>query len=635
MRRLWIVFAISLAIFALPLPGYQKVLGAGDALTLHLNRPDEGETYYAGPSSLQYSVQVNGSIQSSEYPPEQISISLDLIQDGIQKDTFSMHPDQNGIFTFGVTVNPEGSVGNFTPVEIEGKCEDCHYQAELTFPPGPVLLRVTAQDPAGQRVVVERHLFVDLTSLAKVPVKVVLEGNPEQPVPGVTVSASTWMYLWRARHKSGTTDSTGVAEMRVESSTQSPLKYVFQVEPSIVDGILYESVVPQTLILQPGQLSASSLTLKVRAKKGAIAGSLSGVQSSSTGGLPVLAVHLPDGSSTRVQTQADGKFAFSDLPIGKYLIMADQVELRQRGYTAKTQTADLTQANSVSIDLQASTLEGKSIHGTLRDEQGQPLRFAWAFADGSNVVQSVDPRSGGITLFGISSSSRTVIFSAPGYFSRAEVISSVEPIDGFDLRLTRRSETQSISWGAGEIFVPPESSAQVHGDQINLQQGWLWGRGGSGKLMKIQVGGITIDLASADFALEQLPNQSAWLFVMHGKAAVHTTAQSEPVQVGENQMAVLNPGQVPAPVSLNPDILVAINLAHSQPVPVTWEPTIQALVRDRLARIGVSTAQVITGAGYLGLAVLIVFMPGMWLFIKIRARSTQAAQPFIIGEKHD
>ncbi|HEX9027861.1 MAG TPA: carboxypeptidase-like regulatory domain-containing protein, partial [Anaerolineales bacterium] len=441
--------------------------------------------------------------------------------------------------------------------------------------------------------------------------------------------------LWRARHNSGRTGTDGAVEMNVEALSQSTTKYVFQVEPSVVGGILYEGVAPAALTLQPGDKTAAPVTLRVRAKKGAIAGTLSGFQNASVGGLTVKAVHLPDGRTTLTQALADGKFVFPDLPIAKYLVMGDPAELIRRGYSLEDSAVDLNQASSVSVDLQASALQGTILHGTLRDDQGQPLPFAWAAVEGSSSAHPVDPRSGSFVLADISSKARTLIFSAPGFYSRAQVISSADPEAGFDIRLTRRSETSSIACGQGTLVLVPESLAQVQGSQIDLQQGWLWGRCASGQPVEIQAGEAVLRISSADFALEKLPNQPPWLYIFRGEVGIRVASQPGLLKISENQMVILDPSRTPAPVPIDPEIASALNRSHNIPVPDSWEPTIQAQVRDGLARIGIGAVQIFTGLGYLGLAILTVLIPGIWIYRKLKSRSSVTAQPLISGEKHD
>jgi hypothetical protein len=76
-------------------------------------------------------------------------------------------------------------------------------------------------------------------------------------------------------------------------------------------------------------------------------------------------------------------------------------------------------------------------------------------------------------------------------------------------------------------------------------------------------------------------------------------------------MVYLHLGLQPQPVPYDPVVVDALRINNDVPIDPTWQPSVNAQVRDRLARIGIGTAQLVTYITYfmevIALLVLLFF----------------------------
>ena len=240
---------------------------------VRLGRPAEGETFYSGPSSLLYTIPVNGWAFSSSYSPDELAVRLEILQADSVLASQTLAPKVDGSFTFYAVVNPENFLDP-TLQEHDG-CFLCHFSTTLELPPGPGVLRVTVTDPAGNQSTAERRISTDHSASVEVPVRVVLDGNPELPLEGVEVSASTRLYLWRTRNARVAVNADGLGFLAVEALSQEPTHYIFQVKPHTHNGVQYHGVEPVEVTLLPGLTAIPEVTLRVWAGTGAIRGQVS------------------------------------------------------------------------------------------------------------------------------------------------------------------------------------------------------------------------------------------------------------------------------------------------------------------------------------------------------------------------
>jgi hypothetical protein len=581
----------------------------GGGLRVGLIRPMEGETYYAGTSTVVYSIKIDGWVAGVP-DPRAVSVRVDILQGTRVHNTVTLTADADGTFLVNATVNPAGAHGDFGPVEIVSRCDECHYRAPLDLPNGAVTVALTATTPDGQQARMERHFVVDRSTTVTIPVNVVIEGRPGQRVSGLPVSASTRMYLWRARHASAATDTNGIAQVAVEVSTQGPVRYVFAVEPAIIQGVRYEGTRPVELELPAAVSSASPITLVVSARQARIEGR---VLPPPDVPLAVRAIRLPDGVSFRASAGADGAFAFGDVPIGRYFVTLDAPALARNGWTSAARTIDLAADMAPQVNLALARVSGATQRGAVRDETGAPLPFGWLSLQPDGATARPAPDTGEFAMSGVPSDARTLVASAPGYYSQAQV---VNPATAATLTLTPRPETRRIAWGPGAIVIPAESEATVTGSAVALAQGWLWGKGGAAEPVVISTDIAQITISGGVFAVEQLtyqveqsPQYAGWLEVLDGEAVVAFAQTSERVVVKARQMIALTAEQTHSAIPFDAFVLDQLRSEYAQPPGPVWEPSPGARLRDGLALIGISAAQAVTFVIYSAVVLSLLLAP--------------------------
>jgi hypothetical protein len=178
-------------------------------------------------------------------------------------------------------------------------------------------------------------------------------------------------------------------------------------------------------------------------------------------------------------------------------------------------------------------------------------------------------------------------------------------LDPIELKI--QENTVSIPWGSGEIIVPQESRI-VRGSDLILQSGWLFGCG-QGQTINISVNDYIIDLQNGCFGLEYLPGESAWFFLFEGAAKLLHSGQSDPISITAATMINLGLEDALSQAVYDPQIIAAIRGLHQKSIPISWEPTFLARVRDMLASLGVGTAQALTYASYMVMLSLLVIIP--------------------------
>lgn len=586
--------ALCLIVLVFTTAAFHPAYAQSDMIAIVIEWPNEGETLYAGPSSLLYKIPVKGRVQSSVFNYDELEVQLEIFKEAVSIGSWVTTPNPDGYFEIFVTVNPDGSTESF-PVGFRDCALMCHSPGNLNLEPGNIKLLATAIDPEGNQASVERNIVVDISDYAQVPVKVVLADDPERIVENVHVSASTWLYMWRSRSSSSITDDSGNAVVRVEALSQAPTEYVFRVEPNVADGVLYESIESIDLTLPPGATSAPLITLEVSAQTGKISGFLRGGEGQLIEPIPVLAIHLPEGTSNETLTTTQGAFEFPEMPIDQFLITVDNSLLNEHGLNGITQKVDLVNVVEASVEIPVIPIKGSSIRGMVLDDMGTPLPFAWVTTEVEGNPQANFPDTGQYALHDFPSESITLLLSAPGFYSQAQVVDlSSGSTSGIDFTLTQQEGTERISWGEGYVLIPANSQIRERDNSFLLERGWIWGDGADAELVIILSNAGEISLSGGKFALEYFPGQSAWLYVFDGKAEVTIPGESETVAVHANHMMNLasNTGFVSVPYDVN--VLSALRSEIALDIEAVWEPTLSAQIRDRLALIGISIAQLVT-----------------------------------------
>jgi hypothetical protein len=594
-------------------------------LSIVIEWPNEGETLYAGPTSLLYKVPIKGRVSSDQYEADEIVVELVVSRGGTQIGTLTTTPDEDGYFELYVTVNPDGPTEQFEIAFVECGIA-CHSPAEVDLQPGHLQLRVTASDPAGNQAVAERSIVVDISGMATIPVYVSLAGEDDRPVSDIDVAASTRLYLWRSRFGAGRSDASGLADVQVEALGQSPTTYVLKIDPTIVNGVLYEGIEPVEVILEPGAIEHGPIEMEVRARQGQISGQLSLTDDQPLAGISVWAIQLPEGSSRQAVTDSHGEFVFSEVPLERYLIALDDNKLGQEGFAAASEEVDLADVTQAAVEIALDREQGNRLSGRVVDEHGEPLPFGWAMVEGASGWQAVLPGSGGrFTISGLPDQAAKVVVSAPGYYGRV-LVANPESTEPVDLALARQEGTSDWPWGEGRIVVPAGARVREQNERVILDQGWLWGQNADSAEAILQIDSAEVVLNGGEFAVAHSPGQFAWLYVLDGTAEIVRNDLSQPIVANEGQMVNLLNERGLTAVALDPIVMATLASSQHDEVPLAWQPSLSARIRDRLAWLGVSTAQVVTFVTYFLLILSLIFLPLIGINWWWRRRK-YAAQP--------
>lgn len=586
-------------------------------LSVVIARPANGEHFYS--SGILAAVPVGGQVYYAKNHVTEIEVRLEIWSNSKRVAASTTRPQPNGYFSFDVNLSPDG-IELEVPIEQRG-CVACHsdnLKGKPYLPAGEARISVIALAPDGKQASDERWVLMDRGQPSTADVQVVLEGSG-QPVSKVPVLASTILYEWRARNVSALTDANGAARLELETLTQAATSYRIEVPATVADGILYESVEPVEIILPPAATSRPEVTLKVRAQLGQIAGRLSTQTETPIPPLLVWAVRLPDGSSFRTRASAAGDFAVSEIPIGQYVITVNPEELAEYGLVSSDQRIDLSQSPVGTVELSLAALEGDMIRGVIRDADGSPLPFAWVTVEGQGVTRDVSPESGAYALMGLPDQPRTIVTSAPGYFSRADAVTPGP--ETRETTLVRRPETRVVGWGEGEVILPAESEAVTGTHTITLERGWLWGHGGEAQPLIIHTQAVDISIPRGRFALEQLAGQTGWFYLLEGQARIATDAEPEPRAMKAGEMLALVDGAPLQPVPLEPGVLAAIRPSAGEPVSRVFESSLEAQLRDRLAQFGIGAAQAVTFITYFLVILVLVLAPLFWIIWQWKRRA--------------
>ena len=596
------VLSITLGILLVLFLSSQPVQAQTSSLEIIIATPTEGETLYAGPETLAFTVPLTGWVYNAGGVPVLVRVQLDVLQDSTVVTVANTRPAADGSFMFDLAVNPDAPFGIFNPEH--SSCLACHNQFGIGLPRGETVLRVTATDPAGRTAMAQRRITVDRSGQAAFSLRVVLDGDSSKALAGIRVTGSTWLYMWRSRFTSVITGASGEAQSHVEALAQASTHYTFRVDPTVVDGVLYEGVEPVTVTLAPGATSVPPIALKVRSRTGQISGTLLAPTTAALASVPIRAIHLPDGVSYRVQTSAQGAFAFSDLPIGQYLLT---VESNARGLTSDLQTLDLAQSPTTSIALPVQNMDHLGIRSMINDDTGASVPFAWVTLDQAGITRALLPGITDLIFPVLPFTPITTSVTAPGFYSQQQTITpTIGSSAQIELNLARRSETRTLSWGNGQVIVPPESQVAIDNQQIALTRGWLWGHG-NGQTIAIRTPEAQVTISRGAFALERVSDAIAWLYVTQGNAMVSANSGA-PVMVGAGEMVALMSGKTPRPVPLDSTVTMALHPSTDLPIISLREPTRDELASTQIAQGGVGIAQAVTFLTYSAIALIVLFI---------------------------
>ena len=563
---------------------------SSENIAVHINYPTNGETLYVTGNDLA-PVFVRGRVFYAG-DLKDINVRMEIWSDGGSTGVLVTRPSQDGAFTFNLAINPDGASIVAGAKAADPDCAPCHedFKSQASFPDGQVHFVITASSPNGDRALDERWITVDTSGKAKVDVRVV-DKESGAPIPGLSVRAATILYEWRDRYANQVSDADGIASLSLESLSQAVTRYEIKIPPASLNGYLYESVEPVILDLPPGASIHEPVTIYVDVSTGQITGTLTGMELSDP--LDIWAVHLPDGVYHKTSTTNEA-FIFNDLPSGEYLISVAS----QNGIQANPIKADLTKATKADITMELNSIPPTELQGVIQDEILTPLPFA-RITTTSNLTVSPDPVTGKYSFTGADPANLTITANAPGYYSQAKVIELSKDLTGnLDFALVRRPDTKIHSWGDGEIVIPSDSIYSTDEMGITLTHGWIWGQSTTAEPRTVQLAEMQIVLTNGIFAIEYLPPSGGWFYLSDGEALIKTADGTE-IQVRGGEMVALSDGALPLPVPYDSAVIAVMHSDTELPVATVWEPSLSAQFRDRLARIGINVAQVITFVIYM------------------------------------
>lgn len=578
--------------------------------------PNQGETFYAGPSSLIYNIPVSGWIVGYETDPSKINLVIEIIKGGIVIDKLEGNPFRDGTFEFKVTVNPHHAWGHFDrvdgaydPTKLScGEC--CHHPTNINLQPGKITIRVTATNLRGAEAISERNITVDISDYAIVPVQLMIEGEANKNLEGISVVATTRLYLWRSRHFQGTTDANGFVELRVESLSEAPTQYQFQVEPVIVNGVLFESKQPQNLILLPGATKGEIIYLNLKASSGNLSGNIIRNDIQEDQELDVYAISIPDGSHRVTPTDSQGFFTFSNIPVGEYIVISNNKEDLNKTLYSEQEYINLTNDIGPSIQLDVYKENGTTLSGSIKGIDKKPIPFAWISDSLETKVSQVIPNSGEYHLANLQSNEVDIVVNAPGYYSLAKKISfENSKAMLLDLTLKIKPKTQQLIWGSGSLIIPEESLVEISEKSIFLSKGWLWANGYGENDLLINTPTANIIIQEGNFAIEVNNGNESWFYLFEGEATVSPKDNSQEILIYSNQMVNLNNKNGLIPVPYNSIVVDALRQKEYMPLEPSWEPTLSSTINNQLTKLSVGSAQIFTTITTIIILFLIVFSP--------------------------
>lgn len=583
--------------FYVPSVGVVGVPVTSDNLAVVISYPTNGETLYASRHHLS-PVFVRGRVF---YAGDKTNVNLRLeIRSSDESITeLSTQAAENGSFIFSLAANPQGAPVVAGAKAADPDCASCHedFKSQAFLPEGLVHLAITASLPNGGQAFDERWVTVDTSGRAEVDI-LVRDVKSGDPIPGLPVHAETILYEWRDRYSRQTSNDQGVASLSLEALSQAKTHYAITVPPTSLNGYLYESIQPVLVDLAPGSTSHQPVTVYVEVKRGRIAGALSGRLPEAP--LDIWAVHLPEGILYKT-SPVDGEFLFEQIPSGIYRVFAVSA---LGSIQTEPMDVDLTQESEAEVNIELSRIPAGSISGRVFDENGNALPFGWITAGAT--ATALDPPNGNYSLLGLEQESISVVVDVPGYYSQAGAVDLTEASKGYmDFTLIRRPETTIFPWGEGQIVLPPETVYNLSEGGIKIENGWVWGVNVAPDRLRLQVGAMNILLTKGTFALEVSPEQNDWLYLKDGDVLL-TTEDGQEIELTGTQMAALSDDFTPVPVPYQESVFSSFHRSEQSPLENKWEPGLGAQVRDRLAQVGVSLAQVVTFVTYMLVQIVIV-----------------------------
>ena len=568
-------------------------------IAVEITSPSNGETLYVKGDYL-----VPETISGKVFYAEpgllsQVKLQLDILSGEQTSASAVAYPSGDGSFRFDVDINP-GSVPAQPVILL---CRNCHEKvgSGIALPHGNVHLVVTATTPEGEQAIDERWIRVDSSEQATVPVQVTDDVTGE-PISDLMIQATTVLYSWRARTSNAATDVTGIAQLDLESLSQADTDYTISIPEQIVNGISYASDEAVQMILQPGVTSYPVVTLTARAQRGSIHGGITGTDlPTSLAGVTVWAFELPDGPTFKAPLASDQSFTFEALPIDQYLLFADPLALAQAGWRAESESLDM--AHTLQADVSLDFEKADALSGKVTTEDGGFLPFAWITKGNSRQAIQINPLSGVYLIHDLPLGAEFLTASAPGYYALSR---SIDPGQkSLDFQLVPQPGTQQIPWGDGIVTLPTDTIATLNGLEIELESGWLWGKGGTTAPLKIHVTDLMVTVLDGNFALVYPAGEVPWFYLFEGNAQLLDSNGEPLLDLDSGRMVALVEGATS--IVMEEGLIAGLHTKLDEtPISQIVEPTLRARLESGLVKAGIKAVQITTLVTYvLSLAVLV------------------------------
>ncbi|MFZ5857937.1 MAG: WD40 repeat domain-containing protein [Chloroflexota bacterium] len=582
-----------------------------DTLSVTIFNPANGETLY---THFEYvaPVVLEGRVESLNYPVTEINVSLEIWNGSERISTLETQPTEGGTFAFRLGVNPAGHMLIENDPAAPLSCHACHddFNVQSYLPYGDARLVVLATSPDGTQVRDERWVVSDASRTASVPVKVV-DASSGEPIQGLFIQSYSQLYEWRGRNATATSSADGTAILTVEALSEAPTRFEIGVPPQVVDGVFYKAQENASILIEPGAISGTSVTLMVDAQTGKIEGSLEGDIDSIPAGITVWAFSQPVGPIFGTETKSDGSFSFTDLPVSDYVLFPDPEMMRSLKLTTQPQNVDLTESPSSTLVIKSNPVDGSTVQGVVAGDENGWLPFVWLVGTYGKTYQ-VELNSGEWSIQNMETDGSTWTASAPGYYSREINISKGNMTDALSIKLERRPDTTVILWGQGEIIIPSETMAQASGGNITFVSGWVWGDNPGSESVTLETQEASIRVDGGRFAVQRLPGGTAWFHLFEGGAEVRSNRNDTTLMLLPGDVVALSEKNDMQPITYRDGMVQIIEGIGSSPLSPVWKPTLAERIGSKMEEFGVGSAQIITFITYI---ITLLSLVGFLLFL--------------------
>ncbi|MBN2470631.1 MAG: carboxypeptidase regulatory-like domain-containing protein [Anaerolineae bacterium] len=622
MKRVLIFALLLLVMGAVVVPAAAQNLDQ-EGLTILMASPGEGESFYAAPKGFLLSVPISGQVVSygEHLDPATVEVTLEFIDMAGDREQLTTTLDSSGFFEVWASIQSfDRPFVSDDPHEIED-CAICHrFEADLVMPEQVMLVSVEARAEDGRTGRAVRNLRLERGNYRDLAVRV--EGLPEG-ADAAQVSASTVIFEWRRRAFYAPI-STGEAVVQLEGLAHADLVYEVALEPLVVDGLHY-SAAPQAVVVPGGDAAPPAVTLRAHPSMASLSGQVrDGV---SGDGIPadVLVVDRLLGRSFAATAAEDGHFAFPELPVAEYTLLA-----RAPGGFHLPRRFDLTDEIDMSTRINLTPAGEGVLSGTVTLE-GQPLPFAEVRVPDLPAAYA-DPLSGAFVLEGAPAGEElAVTVTAPGCYG---VQLSGAAQDLGEIALSVHDDTQVITRGGARLYLPAQTAYSDENNVVRLENGVLWVRnvaGAASPPLVIEAGGYRLQGEEASFAVEAPGGAHARLYVSEGRVLAAQvlaaqTDENDPIYVMMGQTLVLDSGGA-IPVDLIPGAGALLRSEAGITVPFEEAPTQLERASAAAYQLLVIGAKGIMALAYaISYALPILFGVGL-IILLLRGRKTAANNP--------